>query len=355
MLNQNYIGLIKEKIYSIENNERQEKSLTEFSRLIADENNTFCISHDNFGVIGDTIVSYDGNKSVVKIPSSILGHEIKRIGSGAFCGDRKIRVIEIEEGIEQIGEEAFHRCSNIVHIILPSTIKSVEEGAFDKSMRPEDVTVTLSIDKSEYTLLMQSGIETTDGLILLDQSLIGHYEIEKRYNLPEMKYPRPSLISKEMGAVFIRRNDSWDILCFKGSAPIKDETDGVIRIIKEGRQCLTIEKAESYSDRCLNSGCTVRPDRLRLALLDDSKTRFSYGMCIVSIRFIIRDVFFQSVERFIAGGQIYYAYSRKYLTDKVRIPYEKEFKYMIKQENIIPPGDEEELALRKYRLIAELG
>ncbi len=355
MLNRKYIELIKEKICSVDNKIRQAESLAELTSCLADKRNTFCTSYDNFGVIGDTIISYDGNKSTVKVPASIRGQEIKRIGRGAFCGNSTIRILEIEEGIEQIGDMAFYECANIVHISFPSTIKVVGKNAFNPELKPDDITVNLLLEKTEYLQLLQSGIETTDGSILIDQSLLEHYEIEKRYNLEGMKYPRPYMISAEMGALFIGRRNFWNTICFKGYTAIQNEMDGVAKIINEKRICPIVEKAERYSDRNLYNGYRIHPVCFRLAFLDESRTVVSYGTYRLSIRFIIRGIFFQSVEKIVVNGKIYYVYSRNYLTSNTGIPYLKVFKEILKNGEELPDSAEKELVYRKYRLIADLG
>ena len=77
-----------------------------------------------FIIKGKTLISYAGNRSNVTIPDCI---EI--IGKKAFQGNLGIRSINLNKVIE-IGENAFSGCKNLKHVILPHSLKQIEQCAF---------------------------------------------------------------------------------------------------------------------------------------------------------------------------------------------------------------------------------
>ena len=356
MLNQKYINLIKNKINAINDPQRIELQTEELNRCVNNTDYTACVCFDNFGVIGDTIVSYDGKSSVVKIPADIRGLKIKRIGAGAFYRSNNLRVLEVAEGIEEIGESAFAACEKLVNISLPSTMQFIEKDAFALSGNIEDFSIVLEIGKTEYELLMESGIETQDGKVIIDQSIIAPYNIEDRFIFSNYDYPTPCFICREMRALFSRRYSYWDVIAFKGYTHVENERDGVKHLIKEGWEAPENPEAEIYCDRVASAGrYSVYPDKLRIALLDAQKTYSRYGRYYINLSFLVRNFFYQSVEKFAADGKVYYAYTRKYLTGNPACVYEKEYVEILTEKVEIATGKEEDLAYRKYRLITSLG
>ncbi len=77
-----------------------------------------------FIIEGKTLISYAGNRSNVTIPDGI---EI--IGKKAFQGNLEIRSINLNKVIE-IGENAFSGCKNLKHVILPNSLKLIEQSGF---------------------------------------------------------------------------------------------------------------------------------------------------------------------------------------------------------------------------------
>ena len=77
-----------------------------------------------------TVVSFIGDDKEVVIPSEIDGVPIRAIGDSAFQNTSVTKVI-IPEGIETIGWFAFSNCKSLRVIYIPSSVTSVEYGAFE--------------------------------------------------------------------------------------------------------------------------------------------------------------------------------------------------------------------------------
>ena len=77
-----------------------------------------------------TVANYLGDGGEVEIPQKIDGVAVKAIGEEAFKGADATKII-IPDGVESIGWFAFSGCRSLREINIPSTVTSVEYGAFD--------------------------------------------------------------------------------------------------------------------------------------------------------------------------------------------------------------------------------
>lgn len=87
---------------------------------------------------------FDNSLETISIPSNIkeigkqafmyVGHADEQTGLGYGSGiPPKLKKIEISEGVEYIGEQAFVEANSVIYDLhLPSTIKTIETGAFDR-------------------------------------------------------------------------------------------------------------------------------------------------------------------------------------------------------------------------------
>ncbi|MBR6472421.1 MAG: leucine-rich repeat protein [Firmicutes bacterium] len=69
-------------------------------------------------------------KGLVKVPSRLEGFPVFRIGAGAFRAREGLKKINFENGLKNIGEEAFLECPNLTAIKLPGSVKVIEDKAF---------------------------------------------------------------------------------------------------------------------------------------------------------------------------------------------------------------------------------
>ncbi len=71
---------------------------------------------------------YAGN---IKIPSSVNGYKVTRIGNQAFLCCRSLTSVEIPNTVTYIGSDAFGRCSGLVSITLPNSVTKMSDFIFD--------------------------------------------------------------------------------------------------------------------------------------------------------------------------------------------------------------------------------
>lgn len=87
---------------------------------------SYDILSDNTAVI----TNYNGSDSEVKIPDTIDGKTVKKIGYGAFAEVKSITFVEIPETVTVIDSYAFSKCTQLQRIKLPDSIVTINQNAF---------------------------------------------------------------------------------------------------------------------------------------------------------------------------------------------------------------------------------
>ena len=80
-----------------------------------------------------TITDYDGMASSLSIPSTINGHTVKQIDTGALSDNRIITSVTIPNGVTTIGFSAFNGCIKLEKIKFSSNLDTVCENAFNNT------------------------------------------------------------------------------------------------------------------------------------------------------------------------------------------------------------------------------
>lgn len=124
-----------------------------------------------FGDLGNSIVlyGYTGKSTELKLPSTInskpvkyigndfyypntkiksivLPSSLKRILNSAFCLNRDIEIIKLNEGLESIGTLAFYDCTYLLSFELPSTLKHLGYYAFAECLNLQNIFFKCSAD-----------------------------------------------------------------------------------------------------------------------------------------------------------------------------------------------------------------
>ena len=88
---------------------------------------TFHYREENGGAV---ITGYDGNASILTIPSTLNGLPVTAIGEHAFERANLTAVI-LPEGIVSIGWFAFYECQELSGVTLPNSVSSIGYAVFD--------------------------------------------------------------------------------------------------------------------------------------------------------------------------------------------------------------------------------
>lgn len=82
----------------------------------------------------------------VSIPSSI-----KSIGFGAFSGCSKLESIDIKEGLQEICQESFRDCASLRSVLLPSGLESIGFAAFGGCQELTSIIIPASVSDIHMT------------------------------------------------------------------------------------------------------------------------------------------------------------------------------------------------------------
>ena len=72
---------------------------------------------------------------------------VKKIGIGAFRDCEQLMVVELNVGLEEIGESAFEGCKSLKYIKVPSTVKKIGESAFHECNQLSDVELCEGLEE----------------------------------------------------------------------------------------------------------------------------------------------------------------------------------------------------------------
>lgn len=77
-----------------------------------------------------TITNYEGWHRSLKIPTTLKGYPVVRIGSCAFERCEDLISVQLPEGLQSIGRNAFSKCYDLEKVIIPKSVTAIEAGAF---------------------------------------------------------------------------------------------------------------------------------------------------------------------------------------------------------------------------------
>ena len=79
---------------------------------------------------GVTILGYYGETADVIVPGTINGIAVRKIGRAAFEKNWNLRTVDLPDGLEEIQENAFFECRNLVTVRIPSSVNVIGARAF---------------------------------------------------------------------------------------------------------------------------------------------------------------------------------------------------------------------------------
>lgn len=136
-----------------------------------------------------------------ELDSVIIPKTIRRIGTKAFYGCKKLQNLQIEEGVAEVGEAAvgkgyleigdyaFSDCDSLTKVIFPKSLKRIGEGAFFDCDNIYDINLSYNVQEigtdafAECGFLMLINVEgmneffkSTDGVLYnADESILIQY------------------------------------------------------------------------------------------------------------------------------------------------------------------------------------
>ncbi len=102
---------------------------------------TYSLDDDN----NATITGYNGNVTALSIPETIDGYTVTAIGSSAFSGNTKLRVVVIPDTVTSIGNSAFKNCTSLTKVTLSSNLTTLSYYAFYGCTALTTITIPASL------------------------------------------------------------------------------------------------------------------------------------------------------------------------------------------------------------------
>ena len=104
------------------------------------ESDDFVFSLNSSGD-GYTLTSYNGEDTIVVIPSSHNGLPVVEIGSYAFQNDAFIEGVYVPDSVTKVGSYAFSGCSGLIVAVLENGVTSIGSAAFSGCSSLEEITI----------------------------------------------------------------------------------------------------------------------------------------------------------------------------------------------------------------------
>ena len=109
-----------------------------------------------------------GYRRSVDVPNNVthvqFHHSVTKIDNETFKGCSQLREVILNEGLREIGEEAFADCTSLERIVFPSTIVEIDDNAFSGCTRLREVVLNEGITKIGKQAF--HGCSSLEGIIL---------------------------------------------------------------------------------------------------------------------------------------------------------------------------------------------
>ena len=189
-----------------------------------------------FSITGSgTLISYNGTKSDVIIPSSVIEiatdafrdndnirsitipNSVRKINEYAFWDCDNLQTVTIGSGLTKIDDFVFANCMGLVSVNIPSNIRSVGIYAFEDDVNLEAVTFT------QYTHdIHESAFDGCYKLIIFAPEGSYAWEYAQGFYVRQKKFP----VYEDLGSIDVIDITPEDVISEPGETEVIDESDG---------------------------------------------------------------------------------------------------------------------------------
>lgn len=138
-----------------------------------------------------TIYSYVGSDTDVTVPSEIKGMPVTTL-HGTFSGKETVKKVTVSEGVRLIEYHAFHGCTALTTVVLPSSLGEMTENTFYQCTNLK--TVSLDTANSKLTKIGQysfayceklTGFDIPSSLKELEEGVFAYCSSLKKIIIPD--------------------------------------------------------------------------------------------------------------------------------------------------------------------------
>lgn len=94
-----------------------------------------------------TITAYEGSGSEVLIPEEIDGLTVTAIEGTVFAHNQSITSVVVPEGVTDIGTQAFIGCTKLRLVFLPTTLAAFEDYAFSECTALTEIAIPAAVTR----------------------------------------------------------------------------------------------------------------------------------------------------------------------------------------------------------------
>lgn len=111
---------------------------------VSEDDFRYTLSRNPGEDITASIYEYNGTATNLRIPDKLEGYKVVSIWGG-FENCTSLVSVEIPDGVEYIGDEAFKGCTNLKSIKIPESVKKIDWGAFYNCESLTSITIPASV------------------------------------------------------------------------------------------------------------------------------------------------------------------------------------------------------------------
>ena len=159
----------------------------------------------------------------------IINEGVTNIGANAFNSCYKVPIIELPSSVTTIGDDAFHACMGLKNIELPDSVITIGSGAFMNCWSLTSIKIPYNVGTIQpYTFYGCKELESVDlqGSILE----IGDYAFAGCTSLTNIEIP--SCLTRIGYDAFSHCSEDLVIICYEGSAAETYAEQNNIKYIK---------------------------------------------------------------------------------------------------------------------------
>jgi len=127
------------------------------------------------------IIEYTGKDEYIKVPNLINGYLVTSLSSNSFADNGSLKNILIPDSIRIIDDCAFNKCANLESITIPNSIINIGDGAFDNC---DNLTIYCNIGNA-------SDVLTTAGY---EHKCFGDFDDDKKLSATDIVEMHKSLL-----------------------------------------------------------------------------------------------------------------------------------------------------------------
>ncbi|MGN0605273.1 MAG: leucine-rich repeat protein [Oscillospiraceae bacterium] len=113
--------------------------------LTYDENLSYKIITDEYGIQTITITGCAKNAKEVEIPSEIDGITVNSLGDKAFYQCSSLKSVKLPDSLRNIGNYCFAECTSLTEINFPDFMENISSNAFNGCTSLEDIDISEDI------------------------------------------------------------------------------------------------------------------------------------------------------------------------------------------------------------------